>query len=1270
MATPLELMTVQLDGTHVIQASAGTGKTYTMTNLFLRILLEKQLPVEQVLVVTFSRAATAELRDRIRSRLGDCLGIFERHDLDDDDLDPDLVALAKASVDREADALRLGDALRRFDEAAVFTIHGFCQRMLQENAFESGVMFNAELVQDQRPIFEEIVHDFWARATYQAPPGFVRYLQQQRMTPRTLQGLVARVAGKPKMPVLPAHTPPDDTHEVAVTEWRAAWHNASKLWQADGTRDQVEALLTAGDLKGTQYRKDYVAKWLVAMDALLFGAPPPTPSLFDRFSRFTPDELTSCTKAKKTTPTHAFFDACADLLKAGEALREALEIRLLQFKLDLRDYTVRELKRRQHVHHTQSFDDLLQQLEDALMREKSQGRHALARAIQGRYKVALIDEFQDTDPTQYNIFRTLFHDAEIPMFMIGDPKQAIYAFRGADIFAYLEAVDDAEGEGYTLATNWRSDPTLIRGLNALFGLAVDPFLTPKIDFTPVKHSPRAFDRLGGDQAERPPLRVLFLERKDPLPEEKPIKRGWAEERIPDVVASEIARLLNGKATLKKKNGDEEPVEPGDVAVLVRKNVQGTQIQKALRALSIPSVLQGEASVLETPEAEELSRVMQALADPGHANRVKVALTTPLVGLDAGDLLALSGPEGEGQWDEWLERFQAWHEIWRDAGFIQAFRRMMDTLGVQRRLLAWVDGERRLTNYLHLAELLHKVSTEQRLGMTGLIYWLSDVRAVGPARAGLPPESTQLRLESDTKAVRILTMHKSKGLEYPIVYCPYLWDGSDLFAADQTWLRFHDPRDGHKLKLDLGSSDHEVHLQQARWEAHAESLRLAYVALTRAQHACTFIWGAFEGAEGSPLAHLIHQPDDAATLPPMNPSGMGHHPVNQATRARFKALDDDGIRRDLQRLVQASKGDVGLPAVEVRALNFTPAPPYAPRRASSGLTGARPIHRIEENFWRMSSFSGLVVSADAHAVADVDLAIHDDEPEAPALDVHAVLNPEEAPEGPRVILADFPKGARPGTMLHAIYELSDFQIPGTEELERVARERLRRFGYDQDEWGPIVAEGLSASLDTPLHAGPEALTLRQLPQSKRLDELPFVLPVAHHPPSAPGPEPARLTGPALAAAFRAAPESKVPTAYIDRLEAMRFVPLEGFMKGFMDLVFEHDGLWYVVDYKSNHLGETYSDYTEEHMVEAMIEGDYFLQYHLYAVALHRHLKVRLDHYDYDTHFGGAYYLFIRGMHPDSGHTHGVFADRPPRRLIETLSATLADPSIHQLTPTGA
>lgn len=1270
MATPLDLMRVKLDGTHVIQASAGTGKTYTMTNLFLRLLLEKRLPVERVLVVTFSRAATAELRDRIRSRLGACLSIFERSDLDEavaDTLDPDLVAMARASADREADAERLGDALRRFDEAAVFTIHGFCQRMLQENAFESGVMFNAELIQDQRPIFEEIVHDFWARATYQAPPGFVRYLQKQRMIPRTLLGLVARVANKPDMPVLPASTPPDDTHALAAEGWAAAWRDLASQWTR-ATREVVSLLLTGGDLKGTQYRKDYVAKWLDQMDDLLTGEPPAIPELFDRFSRFTPDELAEHTKAKKLTPSHPFFDACASLMEAAERLNEALEIRLLQFKLDLRDFTAKSLKQRQHVHHTQSFDDLLHQLEDAL---KGDGGRPLANAIRSRYSVALIDEFQDTDPTQYYIFRTLFHDAQVPMFMIGDPKQAIYAFRGADIFAYLRAVEDAEGEGYALDTNWRSDPTLIRGLNALFGFGLDPFLTPDIGFAPVAPSPVAFDRLGGDQAGRPALRVMLMERHDPHPGDKPISKGWAEEHIPELAAAEIARLLNGGATLSDKSGAQRPVTPGDVAILVRKNLQGAQVQAALRQLSVPSVLQGEASVLETPEAAELGRVMQALAEPGNANGVKVALTTPLIGLGAGDLLALGSAEGEGQWDAWLERFQSWHGTWRDAGFIQAFRRLMEDLAVQRRLLAWVDGERRLTNYLHLAELLHRISTEQRLGMTGLIHWLADVGR-NPTRAGLPPESTQLRLESDTQAVRILTMHKSKGLEYPIVYCPYLWDGADLFAADQTWLRFHDPRDGYALKLDLGSDKRDLHLQQARWEAHAESLRLAYVALTRARHACTFIWGPFEGAEGSPLAHLIHQPDNAADLPAMNPMSMGQHPVNQATRARFKTLDDDAIKADLQRLVAASKGPDGAPAIEISALGYTAAAPYRPERTSGGLTGARPMRRAEGTVWRMSSFSGLVVSADSHAVAEVDMAVHDDEPEAPAVD----LSPKVEPEGPKVILADFPKGARPGTMLHAIYELSDFTDPDRAALQAVAEDRLHRFGFDAAEWGALVAEGLDASLDTPLHGvspgDPAPLTLRQVPQRKRLNELPFVIPVAHHRHQG-GDDAgsmAPLSGPALAAAFRAAPDSKVPDRYIERLAQMRFVPLRGFLKGFMDLVFEHDGKWYVVDYKSNHLGDTYPDYTEDHMVEAMIEGDYYLQYHLYSVALHRHLKVRLDGYDYDTHFGGAYYLFVRGMHPDVGHTSGVFADRPPRALIETLSATLADPDIHHLADHGA
>ncbi|MFI5395887.1 MAG: exodeoxyribonuclease V subunit beta [Candidatus Binatia bacterium] len=1228
---PLDPLAVPLRGTNLIEASAGTGKTHTITTLYLRLLLERGLSVGDILVVTYTNAATAELRARIRRRLHAALAALEAGGEPDDKTLDQFVRQRLAQGALEADRRVLLAALHGFDAAAIFTIHGFCQRALQEHAFESRVPFDMELVTNQALLLDEVVQDFWVRELYQAPEIFVRHLQRKQLTPRRLVALAAKVVLHPGMPVLP-----EDVHAElgeSLDSWCRAQVQAAAIWRKE--REEILHLLCASaGLKRSTYKEESIrASWTTTMDAVLSQEWPGISEGFKAFQHFTSEGLEKGTKKGCTRPKHRFFEACDALLASDEALRQALDARLLEFQIDLVRYARAELRRRKEAANTQFFDDLLHGLNEALA---GQGGATLAEKIRTQFHAALIDEFQDTDPVQYDIFRRVYHGSDAALFLIGDPKQAIYAFRGADVFTYMAAKRDAGADAHTLTTNWRSDPTLIRAVNGLFDQARDQFVFRQIPFLSATPKDGAVDCLGGAAAGQAPLQILFVRRQD---ERKPINKEWANEHLPDLVAAEIARFLKSGATIEERD-----VAPGDIAVLCRTNEQAGSTQVALRRLRIPSVLQTEASVFDSVEAVEVERVLRAAADPGDAGAVRAALATTLMGLSGHDVFALQ--EDERGWDAWMRRFQGWHEAWLHDGFVAGFHRLLDECEVQPRLLALTDGERRLTNILHLGELLHAVEVEERHGPLALVHWLSAMRADVDARAELAGEAAQIRLESDEAAVKLVTVHKAKGLEYPIVFCPYLWDGALLRKSDVETLRFHDPEDGDRLKLDLGSSNKEAHKALAEREALAENVRVLYVALTRAQHRCSLVWGAFREVETSALGYLLHQP---RRLPEDDVD------VAKVTAARIAALvsaGDDGLLADLGALAAAAGG-----AIQIAELPSERGTEYALLAEEWGELRCRMPQRALSPQWRVSSFSNLTageraVSPPAEEGQDRDEA-----------DAAAAEQRESAKPAVPVVLHDFPAGARPGQLIHEIFQSIDFQQSDVTALRAQVAERLARYGFEP-KWTEPLCEAITDILETPLDDGSQPLTLRRIPLVKRLSELEFIFPVADEKSSADeGAQPAApglLTRARLAEVFTRCAAPPVPREYADRIRDLGFSPLAGYLKGFVDLVFEHAGRWYVVDYKSNYLGPSPKAYEPQRLGRVMADHHYFLQYHLYVVALHRYLTVRLADYDYDRHFGGVFYLFLRGMSPALPRGCGIFRDRPSRTLIESLSAVCAFP----------
>lgn len=1195
---PLRPLDLPLDGLALIEASAGTGKTYTISTLYLRLLLERGLEVDRILVVTFTQAATEELRDRIRRRVVQALEWLAGDPAERRDRDPVLADLLLALPDREAARISLADALTRMDEAAIHTIHGFCQRTLQDNAFESGAAFELEFITDETRLRERAVADFWRTRVASAGREEAERLRASWKRPADLLADLGSTLALDDLTLLPPAGYADDTR----AELRQVFDQYRQTWRDRG--EEVRALLENDTaINRRSYKRDIVARVLGLAEAIAAQPDPPT-ELSQDFARLTPAMLAEKgTKPGHATPEHPVFDLCARLQDLVP--RAALAARA-SFLRAARDYLREALDRRKRDERLVYFDDLLRRLDQALVGD---GAEQLAEAIRRRYPVALIDEFQDTDPQQYRIFRRVYAGQPgCGLLLIGDPKQAIYAFRGADIFTYMQARDDSAraGQQYTLGVNWRSGTRLISALNALFGGVSRPFVYDEhIAYYRVAPSPKADEApLLIDGVEPVPLQFAMLALTEANQTRRPpgfIDKNAALDEAALACAERVAGLLNladaGRATLGKR-----ALRSGDIAFLVRTHREGAVVQQALRGCGVNSVTLGQDSVLGSEDAQALASVLAALAALHDEGLVRGALATALLGRTAAELDALA--RDEIAWESVLARFQGYREQWQAHGFLVAMQSMVQAEGIAERLLQRPDGERRLTNLLQLLELLQVASSEHP-GIDGLLRWFADQRA-GDAR----DEARQLRLESDEALVKVVTMHKSKGLEYPLVLIPFPW--SFFSPRNPPPPFFHRPADRVPC-LDLGSADLDANRALHGVEQLAERLRLFYVAVTRAARLCLLCWGKVKGAEASAFAYLVHADADSDT-----------------PASRMGDLGEGEIRADLEALAERAMGCIAVETIP------TPAGTRwgGPRVDREILTPAH-FDGVIDPGWRVSSYSALVRGAEESEQPDYDTVVPPEAPEDRDLAVEPVF--------------DLPAGTHAGHFIHEVFEQLDFPLAVGEPLERVVRALLERYGQlrgtragvsgAQTDWTPVVIQLVAQVLDTPLEDG-TGLRLRDIPLADRLPELEFHFPMAQLDPAA------------LRAALAGAPQ------YVGSAEGLGFEPMRGLMRGFIDLVFRHRGRYYLVDYKSNLLGRQAAAYGREGMAAAIREHRYDLQYLIYTLALHRFLVARLPGYDYGRDFGGVFYLFVRGMRPAQGARLGVWHDRPDWGLVQRLDRLFA------------
>ncbi|WP_176291974.1 exodeoxyribonuclease V subunit beta [Vibrio natriegens] len=1184
-ATPLEAMTFPLHGARLIEASAGTGKTFTIAGLYLRLLLghgsvetkhRVPLTVDQILVVTFTEAATAELRDRIRARIHDARIAFARGQSSDPVIQP----LLSEFDDHKQAADILLQAERQMDEAAVYTIHGFCQRMLTQNAFESGSRFNNEFVTDESHLKAQVVADYWRRNFYPLPFTLAGEIRQLWGSPSALLSDISNyLTGAPLSLSVPAMKGSlADLH----TENLKKIDELKTLWR--DSQGDLLALISDSDINKRSYTKKSLPTWLEAVNA--WAATETTGYDYpDKLEKFAQNVLFDKTP-KGNAPQHVVFAAIETFLANPISLKAPLLAHAIEH---CRVMLANAKNQKQWL----SFDDLLTQLSASIDTDESE---LLAERIRTLYPVAMIDEFQDTDPLQYSIFSRIYlNNPECGLFMIGDPKQAIYGFRGADIFTYIKARNQVSAH-YTLGTNWRSSADMVQAVNQVFALPGSPFIYDSdIPFLPVNYSPNAEKRIWTMGGQKQPALTYWLQDA----EEKPLPKGEYLTRMAEATASQIQTILIqaqlGQACLV--NGEKEKaVQAGDIAVLVRTGSEGRMIKQALADQGIASVyLSNRDSVFTSSVAQDLQRLLQAVLTPENDRALRASLASELFALDAASLDALNNDEIV--WENAVNEFKEYRKLWVQRGVLPMLRAVISKRHIAERLLEegassqGENGERVLTDLMHIGELLQQASNELDSDH-GLLRWLAQ--SISDAEDGLGGSDDQIqRLESERNLVQIVTIHKSKGLEYDLVFLPFVFSYREASEA-----KYYDAANDRTV-LDITGND--ASMQQADKERLAEDLRLIYVALTRAVYAC------FIGA--SPLRNGRSTKE---------PTGVHRSAIGYLVQNGQEGGINDlyqGLKRQQDKLDCVV---VGEPPKQLEEMY------EAPQEEVCDLTAKELQNTIDRN-WRITSYSGLIKQGSHQTEHDATIEIT-------GFDIDSSEEHDEADlvEPVRSIFT-FPRGARPGTFLHSLFEEIEFTQPATTEENTQIILGLMESEQLDEEWLPILQQLIDTVLATPLDG--KSLLLNQKAPSQRLVEMEFLLPIEV------------LSAPAL---------NRVIQRH-DPLSAkagdLGFQTVQGMLKGFIDLVFEHQGKYYVLDWKSNHLGDDVMHYHGEALKSAMADHRYDLQYQIYALALHRFLRSRVANYQYDQHFGGVYYLFLRGM--DGQSDHGIFSAKPTLEFLHEM-----------------
>ena len=1130
--------TQPLLGIHSIEASAGTGKTYSITLLWLRLIIEHSLLIEQILVSTFTTAATAELKERLLLSLRAALRSAQALQQTQNHDSTPIFTIVKRRVDSGAETVdslvqRLARAVSSFDLAPISTLHGFCQSLITRHALEIGCDSGLRIVSECDDLLHQIIDDQLMLMADEVPP-----IEPERL--REVASIAARIAGA----------------ELLATP-------ACLREDIEALRGQILAAVPGvlGRVQAATQRTNLTKKFAA------FASDPETVP-----KTLAPGELRELEKCD--APFITLWNSLTtlqDLLTGIPRSQIAANVTSLfpQSKLSAG---------------IRGFEDILLTVQDALRSQGPDG--SLAQAARKRLKAAIIDECQDSDGVQIEVFEQLFrHRDTLSFLVIGDPKQSIYRFRGADLASYKTLASRAE-PAPVMTTNYRSDPALVQTLNALYSHRSEfpDGLNPGLPTQYVAVSAAATEARIFDSKDLPSLVFQWTDATN---------RGRAKLGIAEQVAAECARLLREDIQIEDRHSrTRRPIRAGDIAVLAASRNELQLIRRHLTQVNIACQSSGKGlgSVFGSDEAQDILAwltLLTTLQGRGDVlQRLFAFLGTPLGGFSPLALQNLR--EDAGHQASLCATFQ---KVALDVVRSGPLPVLLQHLGQQSVIdanLAYADGERRYTNWQQIASLLQHEHGRGRRGVDALTLWLARQTAAKPESLSDEEDSEEsalMKLETDADAVQLVTIHGSKGLEYPVVFCPFLWHVRSLQTRNQSpvgRVRLH-----KGWIVDVGSPDFETHRTTGLRQEDEEDHRKLYVALTRARHRLYIGIAPIapgkrgnhqNGAAQSALAHLLQ----LESLPP------------EEWRDALTGIEGTTLldSASSERPSTSAQTTALAPAATLRIP--PPIPPY--------------LH----SFQRTASFSGLSKSDQEH-VAPTDRDEDQAGPESTAPVPSDLLQP----------LGD--AGAALGDQLHRVLE--EYLGNRKELTDAVADTK------NPELWIPAI----DAILDTPLAlSGTEPARLRAL-RDGCITEMQFHLPVASL-------SPERLAATLLRTDSIATSEDR--RMWAKRLAQWGFGEFGGFLQGFIDLIFEHEGRWFVADYKSNRL----NGYTAAILEAAMLDKHYLLQGLFYALALHRHLQVQLPGYHYEKHFGGVAYLFVRGF-----PHQGLWFERPTASTLDNLGS---------------
>jgi len=1178
----------------LIEASAGTGKTYTIAGLFARFIAEGRCKADQILVVTFTKAATRELKARIYERLSECYRMLNAPDnTTADDFGRQFLKIFK----NDPEALkRIREAITNFDDVTISTIHGFCQSALGEQVLAAGVPAEWEIAESNR-LLEEVCQDYWRNfisETVKTGAGQLMYeiFKSIAKDPEELANLTGNVISRPYALLEPS--PDDLTDPVSWTKDVVQLKQELKdIWQKE--QDEICGELASSNLSGFTVRS--LSKWRIEIDNLLFTNDLKTlrsKNLVKFTSSYHQNPGNYTRNGRESEFSRRFYLLCDRLQTLLESLDEAKTALQLQMVNSVAG--IYENKRRSSS--TFTYDDLLISMAKSL-----QGRSGsyFSNRLRTKYPIALVDEFQDTDPVQYEIFSSIYPKKETgcSLVMIGDPKQAIYEFRGADVYAYLQARNDSDpASRYTLNKNYRSNPGVISSVNALFTNEEDIFLLDDFSFQPAGHGIINEQLLKNGIPIKPMQVIINRNEAGEYQNKEDLKRSIYSD-----VAQRIASLMPGNENVNYTIGD-KPLQAGDIAVLVNSHREGDSIREELKRLNIRSVKISRQNVFNSIEAYRIQLLLESVSEPGRRESVKKYLLSGFKGLDLSEF---PREDEEEKLNQYREELEICRQKVESNGFYAAFRWLLFEKNGLVRISGLQDTDRVISNLYQISELCSRAETDHSLQTDGLLKWLLEKRREKKTKS----EDDQLRIENDSGLVKITTIHSSKGLSYPVVFAPFLWNTTRLNTNPPiSWHRKENGKFRHVMNFSFGDTPlKELAESESLIEKTAEEVRKAYVTLTRARYANFLYWGTAQDSCFSGLGALL------SGSKKLTPYFSGVRNMKQGSgelqpgyfTTKFEEIANENPKvfeisalNDLKRGTIDRKSDVN---GRIMTMPFT---------ASDQLVPGK----------KLFSFSSVATHGETPALE-------------PGYDetLQTVLIEEPITMNQEPNLFNFPKGANAGTIIHQVFESQVFGRNNSVQLHEKIKKLLEKNRYET-KWTNCLIKMVDDLNQAPLWIpGGKPLRLNLLGEKDQLSEMEFQL---------------RSREPRFNEVL-----SLIRNGRPMELEKQSLI--KSFMKGFIDLVVMQNDMFYIIDYKSNYLGDQYNDYNLEFLKEEIREKSYDIQYHFYTLALSKYLESRIPDYDYPVHFGGVFYLFVRGIRP--GDKTGIFYHKPEEKIMSMLDRWL-------------